>query len=80
MQRAAILLFVVGLSALVTWYLTRMAPEHHQFQSEDNGKIASSLAAMLRASMAVISSKQSEINDPSSVTRGSTARGSSPKA
>jgi Protein of unknown function (DUF3365) len=64
MRRAAILLFVLGLPALATWYLTRTAPEHNPFQSEDNSKIASSLAAMLRASMAVISSKQSEINDP----------------
>jgi hypothetical protein len=64
MQRAAIILLVLGLSALTTWYLTRAVPEHDPFQLEDNTMIASSLAAMLRASMAVISSKQGEINDP----------------
>jgi hypothetical protein len=70
MQRAAIILFVLGLSALATWYLTRTAPEHHPLQSEDNSMIAGSLVAMLRASMSVISSKQSEINDPAIGNKG----------
>jgi hypothetical protein len=70
MQRAAILLIVLGLSALATWYLMRTAPEHHPLQSQDNSMIASSLVAMLRASMAVISSKQNEINDPANGNKG----------
>jgi hypothetical protein len=64
MQRAAIIILVLGLSALTAWYLTRTAPVQNPLQLEDNSMIASSLAAMLRASMAVISSKQGEINDP----------------
>jgi Protein of unknown function (DUF3365) len=70
MQRAAIILLVLGLSALTTWYLTRTVPKHDPFQLEDNSMIASSLAAMLRASMAVISSKQGEINDPAVGIKG----------
>lgn len=65
MRRAAILVLVSGLSALIAWYLTQTAPKHPPAQLEDNGMIADSLAAMLRASMAVISSKQGKINDPS---------------
>ena len=63
-QRAAIIILAIGLSAVTAWYLTRMVPVHNPLQLEDNSMIANSLAAMLRASMAVISSKQGEINDP----------------
>ena len=70
MRRAAILVLVSGLSALTAWYLTHTAPEHGPLQSEDNGMIADSLVAMLRASMAVISSNQSKINDPAVGDKG----------
>ena len=70
MQRAAIILLVLGLSALTTWYLTQTVPKNGPLQLEDNSMIASSLAAMLRASMAVISSKQGEINDPAVHNKG----------
>jgi hypothetical protein len=62
MRRVAILLLVLGLAALTAWYFA--APKHGPAQAEDNGMIADSLAAMLRASMAVIASKQGKINDP----------------
>jgi len=70
MQRAAIILLVLGLSALTTWYLTQTVPKNGPLQLEDNSMIASNLAAMLRASMAVISSKQGEINDPAVGNKG----------
>ena len=70
MQRAAIIILVLGLSALTAWYVTRTVPEHNPLQPEDNSMIASSLAAMLRASMAVISSKQAKINDPAADNKG----------
>jgi len=70
MRQSAILILVLGLSALIARYLTQTAPEHIPARSEDNGMIADSLAAMLRASMAVISSKQGKINDPAVGDKG----------